>query len=315
MFFEKFIALNLVADKISEQKTALSMNQCFLGILMSDITKQELNELAKEFRYIIADLICKSGWGHLGGTYSLVEIIITLYWRIMKYDPKNPKWEDRDRLVLSKGHAGPVLYIALAYQGFFPIRELLTVNQEKTRLPSHCDALRTPGLDMTAGSLGQGLSCACGLALAAKIDDKGHDVFCIIGDGDSNEGQVWEASMFAGHKNLDNLICIHDYNKCQVDGTTDEICTLEPLVDKWRAFNWEVFEINGHDWDQVYETIQKARAVKGKPAMIIAHTLKGKGHCDYEDKVNSHSVTVKSDEEKENLLSGLAPLDFDWSQK
>jgi len=282
---------------------------------MAEITKQELNELAKEFRYILTDLVCRVGWGHLGGTLSLVEIVITLYWRIMKYDAQNPKWEDRDRVVMSKGHAGPVLYTALAYQGFYPIRELLTVNQENTRLPSHCDAQRTPGIDMTTGSLGQGLSCACGLALAAKMNKKDHNVFCIIGDGDSNEGQMWEAAMFAGHKKIDNLIGICDYNKLQIDGTTDEICTLEPLVDKWRAFNWEVFEIDGHDWDEIYETIKKAQAVKDKPAMIIAHTIKAKGHCDYEDKVNSHCLRVENDEAKEKLLSGVSPLDFDWSQK
>ncbi|MCX7705726.1 MAG: transketolase, partial [bacterium] len=239
-----------------------------------DFNREEFDRLAAEFRYIITDIICRSGSGHLGGALSLVEIVITLYWRIMRIDSNNPQWPDRDRLVMSKGHAGPVLYTALAYKGYFPIKELLTLNANGTRLPSHCDMLRTPGVDMTAGSLGQGLSAAAGMALAGKMDKKDFRVFCIIGDGESDEGQIWEAALFAGHHKLDNLIVITDYNKLQIDGSTKEILDLEPLIDKWRAFNWETMEMNGHNWDEIYKTINNAIEIKGKPKMIIAHTVK-----------------------------------------
>ncbi|HLC02254.1 MAG TPA: transketolase [Anaerolineales bacterium] len=283
--------------------------------MAQDLTRQQLDQLAKEFRYILADQICQMGWGHLGGTFSLVEIVITLYWRIMQIDPKNPKWEDRDRLVLSKGHAGPVVYAALAYKGFFPIRELATVNLEGSRLPSHANALLTPGVDMTTGSMGQGLSCACGLALSARMDGKKHTVFCIVGDGESDEGQIWEAAMFAGHNKLENLVAICDYNRFSIDGPTDEICTLEPLADKWRAFNWEVFEMDGHDWDEVYSTIVRSRHVQGMPTMIIAHTKKAKGHRDYENLASSHCLRLTDDAAKKRLLEGIEGLDFEWSKQ
>ncbi|MCK4999863.1 MAG: hypothetical protein KAS23_10015 [Anaerohalosphaera sp.] len=163
----------------------------------------------------------------------------------MKFNPDNPNWDGRDRLVMSKGHAGPVLYTVLAYKGFFPKSWLATLNADGTRLPSHVDQNQTPGIDLTAGSLGQGLGCACGLALAAKLDKKTHNVFCLIGDGESNEGQIWESALFAAHKKLDNLITVCDYNKLQIDGFTEDILGLEPLMDKWRSFGWEVFEMDG----------------------------------------------------------------------
>ena len=283
--------------------------------MAQDLTRQQLDQLAKEFRYILTDQICQMGWGHLGGTFSLVEIVITLYWRIMQIDPKNPKWEDRDRLVLSKGHAGPVVYAALAYKGFFPIGELTTVNLEGSRLPSHANALLTPGVDMTTGSMGQGLSCACGLALSARMDGKKHTIFCIVGDGESDEGQIWEAAMFAGHNKLENLVAICDYNRFSIDGATDEICTLEPLADKWRAFNWEVFEMDGHDWDEVYSTMVRSRHVQGRPTMIIAHTKKAKGHRDYENLASSHCLRLTDDVAKKRLLEGIEGLDFEWSKQ
>ncbi len=269
------------------------------------IDKAELDKLAKDFRYIITDMICKAGSGHLGGALSLVEIIITLYYRIMKTDPKNPHWDERDRLVLSKGHAGPVLYVALAHKGFFPKSWLGTLNKDGTRLPSHVDRIQTPGIDMTAGSLGQGLSCAIGIALAAKKDGKKHRVFCIIGDGESNEGQIWEAALFAGHHKLDNVVAICDYNKLQIDGRTDEVLTLEPLAEKWRAFGWEVFEMDGHDWDAVYDTIHRAIAVTGKPSMIIAHTVKAKCHCQYENQVSSHNIKVPDEATYRKIIDGI----------
>lgn len=272
---------------------------------MSTMSIAQLEQLAKEFRYVITDMICRAGSGHLGGSLSLVEIVTTLYYRIMNVKHDNPTWEDRDRLVLSKGHAGPVLYVVLAYLGFFPKSWLKTLNQNGTNLPSHVDHNKTPGIDMTAGSLGQGLSCACGMAYAAKLNNKSYNVFCIIGDGESNEGQIWEAAMFAGHNKLDNLVVICDYNKMQIDGKTDDVVTLEPLADKWRAFNFEVFEMDGHNWDDIYSTINKAIEVKGKPSMIIAHTIKGKGNAEVENKVASHNIKINNQEDYDKYMKGL----------
>jgi transketolase len=272
------------------------------------------DELAREFRYVITDMICRAGSGHIGGALSLVEIIISLYYRAMRMRPEEPRWSDRDRLILSKAHAGPVLYTALAYKGFFPKQWLATMNQDGTRLPSHVDQIRTPGIDMTAGSLGQGLSCACGVALAGKLNGKDYRTFCIIGDGESNEGQIWEAALFASHRKLDNLVAITDCNKMQIDGRTDEILALEPLADKWRAFNWEVFEINGHDWDAIHAALQKAVAVTDKPAMIIAHTIKGKGNAVVENRVDSHHVSVNNRTAYDKYMAGLGytcPLPYD----
>jgi len=195
--------------------------------------------------------------------------------------------------------------VALAYKGFFPKEELCTLNADGTFLPSHADRLRTPGIDMTAGSLGQGLSAACGFALSARMDAREHDVFCIIGDGESDEGQVWEAAMLAGHNKLDNLIAICDYNKLQIDGFTDEVVTLEPLADKWRAFNWEVLEMDGHDWDDIYDTVEAARKVRGKPAMIIAHTVKARDCCPVENKAESHNIKVADQAAYDKFMSGL----------
>ncbi len=273
--------------------------------LLKSWSNEKADELAREFRFVITDMICRSGSGHIGGALSLVETVISLYWRIMKVNPDEPRWDGRDRLILSKGHAGPVLYAALAYRGYFPMQWLTTLNQDGTMLPSHVDQIRTPGIDITAGSLGQGLSCAAGAALASKIDKKNHNVFCIIGDGESDEGQVWEAAMFAGHRKIDNLIAITDYNKMQIDGTTDEVVTLEPIVDKWRAFNWEVFEMDGHDWDDINKKISAAIAVTGKPAMIIAHTVKGRGNTAVEGQVGSHNIKVGDKTAYEKYIKAL----------
>lgn len=280
--------------------------------MLPEMSNKELDRLAAEFRCLLVELICRVKWGHLGGTLSLTEILITLYFRVMRLDAKNPKWPDRDRFVLSKGHAGPMLYITLAYKGFFPKRDLLKLNTNDSNLPSHCDRLRTTGVDMSAGSLGQGISCACGMAKSAKIDGKSHNVFCIIGDGESNEGQVWEAAMFAGHNKLDNLVVICDRNRLQVDGFTDDICTLEPFKDKWQAFNWEVFEIDGHNWDELYSSINNAIEVKNKPAIIIANTKKAKGHRDYENRTNCHSVRVPDEQAAQKMRSGVQHVEIDW---
>jgi transketolase len=198
-----------------------------------------------------------------------------------------------------------VLYVALAYRGFFPPKLLGTMNADGTALPSHADARTVPGIDATTGSLGQGLSVACGMATAAKLDGRTHTVYCIVGDGETNEGQNWEAAMFAAHHGLDNLVAITDYNKLQIDGLTDEVLGLEPLADKWRAFGWEVFETDGHDWHAVYDTIMRARAVTGTPSMIIAHTIKARGHRSLANRAESHNIKVPDRESHEKHLAAL----------
>jgi transketolase len=281
---------------------------------------EQLDRLAKEFRYIITDIMCRAGGGHIGGSLSLVEIIISLYFRIMNIKPDQPRWEDRDRFILSKGHAGPTLYTALAYRGFIPKEMLLTLNKNGTELPSHVDQVITPGVDQTAGSLGQGLSCANGIALACKLQKKTNNVFCIVGDGESQEGQVWEAAMFAAQHKLDNLVAITDYNKMQIDATVDEIVSLEPVVDKWRAFGWQVFEMDGHDWGDIYDTIQRAIAVKDQPAMIIAHTVKAKGNTCYENRIECHFISIPDEKEADRVIGGVCALDgeeafeFNWTE-
>ncbi len=275
-----------------------------------DMTKQQMERLAAEWRYVITDMICRAESGHLGGALSLVEIVETLYYKVMRTDPANPKWPDRDRLVLSKGHAAPVIYVALAYKGFFPKDWLKTLNQNGTKLPSHADARFVPGVDMTTGSLGQGLSAASGMALAARMDKRSHKVFCIIGDGESNEGQNWEAGMFAAHHKLDNLIGITDYNKLQIDGFTHEILELEPLADKWRAFGWHVLEMDGHNFDDIETTLAKAKILRGKPVMAIAHTIKGKGNKAIENKPESHNIKVSDKAAYDKYMGALEQRDF-----
>ncbi|MDR2756280.1 MAG: transketolase [Planctomycetaceae bacterium] len=283
--------------------------------ILQQFNNQEADRLAAELRYVITDMICRAGSGHIGGALSLVEIMITLYWRSMNIDPKNPKWERRDRLVLSKGHAAPVLYAVLAYRGFFPKQLLGTLNADGTTLPSHADARTVSGIDMTTGSLGQGLSAASGMALVAKKDNKQHHVFCIIGDGESNEGQNWEAALFAPHHKLDNLIGVTDYNKLQIDGFTADILDLEPLADKWQAFGWNVLEMYGHDWDEIYKTISRAKVLKnGKPTMIIAHTVKAKDCPMVENQAGSHNIKIPDqktyDQYLTSLTGGIFPLPY-----
>jgi len=272
--------------------------------------RKKFERLAQEIRYITTDMICRYGQGHLGGSVDLAEIVITLYYRIMNIRPADPQWEERDRLVLSKGHCGPILYTILAYKGFFPKSWLATLNMDGTRLPSHVDQNQTPGVDMTAGSLGQGLSCACGIALAGKMNKKSYRTFCIIGDGESNEGQIWEAALFASHNRLDNLLVICDYNKLQIDGFTEDVLGLEPLTEKWRSFGWEVFEMDGHNWDDIYTKIHKALAVKGRPPMIIAHTIKCKGNRLFENKPECHYIRVPDKDTYRKIMDGLVYKDI-----
>ncbi len=246
------------------------------------------------------------GVGHIGGSLSMVELLAVLYYKHMNVDPKNPKKEGRDRLIVSKGHSGPAVYAVLANMGYFPQEWLKTLNKPGTNLPSHCDMNRTPGIDMTTGSLGQGFSCAVGIALASKIKNDGAKIYTVIGDGESQEGQIWEAAMFASHKKLSNLIAFTDYNKLQLDGKTEDICSIEPLADKWRAFGWNVIEVkNGNSCEEIDEAITLAKS-SDLPTMIILHTVKGHGISFAENAgVKNHSMTVS----KEMFEQGLKELE------
>ena len=237
----------------------------------------ELKEICKNIRIDTVRCIGSIGVGHIGGCLSIVEILASLYFKKMNINPENPQMEGRDRLVVSKGHAGPAVYATLANKGYFDKAELLTLNHSGTKLPSHCDMNRTIGIDMTTGSLGQGFSCAVGVALGGKIRNDGAYIYTIIGDGESQEGQIWEAAMLAAHKKLNNLIAFTDYNKLQIDGTLEEVNNLAPLADKWKSFGWNVYEIDGHDTDMICKAIDDAKKQQDKPTMIIANTIKGKG--------------------------------------
>ncbi|HHW00284.1 MAG TPA: transketolase [Clostridiaceae bacterium] len=239
--------------------------------------KASFEEKSKEIRRLTIECIGNLGVGHIGGCLSIVDVLTVLYYSQMNVDPANPKMEGRDRLIISKGHAGPALYATLASKGFFPKDELYTLNRLGTNLPSHCDMNKTPGVDMTTGALGQGFSCAVGIAIGSKIKKDGAYIYTIIGDGESQEGQIWEAAMLAAHKKLDNLIAFTDYNKLQIDGPIDEVNSLSDLPAKWESFGWHVQRIDGHDHFAIYEAIEKAKKTEGKPSMIILDTIKGKG--------------------------------------
>ncbi len=256
----------------------------------------DLIQLCKDIRIDTLKCIASIGVGHVGGALSVVEILGSLYYKHMNVDPSNPKMEGRDRLVVSKGHAGPAVYATLANKGYFPKSELLTLNQSGTNLPSHCDMNRTIGIDMTTGSLGQGFSCAMGVAYGAKIAKDGAYVYTIIGDGESQEGQIWEAAMFASQYKLNNVIAFTDYNKMQIDGTTDEVNSLEPLDAKWRSFGWNVLVIDGHSFEEIDNAIANAKT-SDKPTMIIAKTIKGKGVSFVESKgYGNHNMPFGADE-------------------
>lgn len=279
---------------------------------MKDEEKKNLNRLCKRIRYLTIDEIGELGVGHAGGSMSIVEVLVVLYYRHMsRLNPKNPHQEGRDRLVLSKAHSGPALYAVLADKGYFSIETLKTLNKPGTLLPSHADMVRTPGVDMTAGSLGQGLSCAAGIALGSRLKGDGAYIYAIIGDGESNEGQIWEAAQFASHRKLNHLIVFTDYNKMQLDGPVEEVSGLEPLADKWRAFGFFVQSVDGHDVEAIDQAITKAKESKEKPSMLILHTLKGKGVSFLEAKwKNNHNVTISPEERQlalEELKEGAEP--------
>jgi len=270
-----------------------------------DLSIPELEKMAKQLRRHVITMIATAGSGHPGGSLSAADIVTALYFKVMRHDPKNPQWPDRDRFVLSKGHAAPILYAALAECGYFPVEELSTLRKLGSRLQGHTDRTLTPGVEMSAGSLGQGLSYGIGMALAGRLDKLNYQVYVLLGDGECDEGQVWEAAMFAPHHGMDNLTAIVDHNDLQLDGRVCDIMGLEPLTDKWRAFNWHVLEINGHDMGEILKALKKAREIKGKPTVIIAHTVKGKGVSFMEGNVDFHGK-APSTQETEQALKELA---------
>jgi transketolase len=245
---------------------------------------------AKEIRNLTIEEIGTFGSGHIGGAMSIADVLALLYFHRMKVDPAQPRLKDRDQLVVSKGHAGPAVYATLALKGFFPKDWLKTLNQGGTRLPSHCDRNLTPGIDMTAGSLGQGFSVAVGIALGLRIDKSPARVYSIIGDGESDEGQIWEAALFGAAHHLSNITAFTDYNKQQLDGYTKDILDLGDLKAKWASFGWFTQEVDGHDYQALDEAIEKSIAQKDKPSMIIMNTIKGKG-CNFAEGIEkNHSM-------------------------
>jgi transketolase len=265
---------------------------------------EELKKIAKTLRIDIIKMTGEAGSGHPTTSLSAVEILTTLYFRVMRHDPKNPQSPDRDRFVLSKGHGAPALYAVLAHTGYFPKDQLMTLRKLDSPLQGHPERHRLPGVEASSGSLGQGISIGIGMAIAARLDRKDYRVYVLTGDGECDEGQVWEAALFAGNKKLDNLTVIVDYNKLQQDGWVKEIQDLEPLADKWRAFKWHAIEIDGHDLEQVAKAFSEAKATREKPTVIIAHTVKGKGVSFMEHDITRHGV-APTREEVERALKEL----------
>lgn len=257
------------------------------------MTLQELEQLADRIRLSSIRSMYSSGGGHVGGALSMAELLAVLYGSVMEYDPKNPEKEDRDQVVLSKGHCGPGLYAALALAGFFPEEELLTLNKNKTHLPSHCDMNKTPGIDMTTGSLGQGASTAAGLALGKKMKKTAGQVYLILGDGECNEGQVWEMAMFAKQQKLDNLITFVDWNHQQLDGYTETICDMGDIAGLFGAFGWHCSRVNGHDVEAIQTAVLEAAGREdGVPTCIVLDTVKGKGWSVTEGKTGIHHIVI-----------------------
>lgn len=262
---------------------------------------QRLKKVASILRREVIKMIYTANSGHPGGALSAADIVAVLYFHIMRIDSKDPQWEDRDRFILSKGHACPILYAAMALKGFFPKENLNTLRRLNSSLQGHPDMRKTRGVDMTTGSLGQGLSVGVGMALGGKLDKKDYRVYVVLGDGEIDEGQIWEAAMFASKYKLDNLLTIVDYNKLQLDGSTEKVMPLEPLVDKWKAFGWHAIETNGHDITQILAAIKEAHLTRNKPTVIIAHTIKGKGVSFMENNPDWHGKAPSKREFKQAI--------------
>jgi transketolase len=272
---------------------------------------RDLRILAYELRRDVIDMIFHGGSGHPGGSFSIAEIVVALYWHAMRLDPNRPDWEDRDRLVLSKGHAAPIVYAALARRGYFAREHLWTLRHLGSILQGHPDCRKTPGIDMTSGSLGQGLSVALGMALGARQAGKDFHVYCVLSDGETQEGMIWEAAMAASHYGVGNLTALVDRNNLQVDGWVNEVMGIEPYADKWRAFGWEAAELDGHDVPGLCEALEAGRRPRSYPRVLICRTVKGKGVSFMENVMEWHASPIREElrsqgiEELERTLATL----------
>ena len=259
---------------------------------------EDLSRIAYRIRMHVIEMTSRAGSGHPGGSLSSAELMAALYFRVMKHDPKNPAWDERDKFVLSKGHVAPVLYAALAEAGYFSIETLPTLRKMGSILQGHPVRGKVPGVEMSTGSLGQGLSMCCGMSLAARLDKKDTQMYCLLGDGELQSGQVWEAAMLAGHYKLDNITAFIDRNHLQITGDTEKAIGLDPLADKWKAFRWNVIETDGHCIQSIIDACEKAKKFKGMPTMIILNTVKGKGVSFMEGNADFHGKACKPDEEE-----------------
>ena len=266
-----------------------------------DIDEATLRAIAREVRKDILKMTTNVNSGHPGGAMSATDVIVTLYYFKMKHDPLNPEWEERDKFVLSKGHVCPALYSVLARCGYFPMEELMKFRKIDGELQGHPDMKKTPGIEISTGSLGHGIGAAIGMAMMAKLDRKDTGIYCMIGDGEAQEGSVWEASMAASHYNLDNLCVILDNNNLQIDGPVDEVMSIYPVLEKWQAFGWHVIEIDGHNYSEIIDALLEAENVKYKPTMIISRTVKGKGVSFMENRAEWHGKALPPDLLKEAL--------------
>lgn len=268
---------------------------------MTNEERAALAERARRIRGHIIRMLASAGSGHPGGSLSAADILAVLYFRRMRLDPANPRWPDRDRFVLSKGHAAPVLYGALAEAGFFPVEQIVTLRQFGSILQGHPDMKRCPGVEMSTGSLGQGLSAANGMALAGRLDGRDYRVYVLLGDGEIEEGQIWEAAMTAVHYRLDNLTAFLDYNHLQIDGRIEDVKSNTDPAGRFRSFGWHVIEIDGHDLEAIDRAVEEARTTKGRPTMVVAHTVKGKGVSFMENQAGWHGMAPKPEEAQKAL--------------
>jgi transketolase len=289
---------------------------------MNTVELSDLQEMARQIRRDIIKMLLISKSGHSGGPLGLADVFTGLYFDILKIDPKNPRWDQRDYFFLSAGHLCPVWYATLARRGFIPLEELTTLRKINGRLQGHPAPAYThgvPGVEVASGALGQGLSIAVGCAIGLRLDQKQNRVYVLMGDGELDEGQIWEAMMTAGHHKVDNLIAIVDRNHCQIDNRTEKVMELEPLVEKWKSFNWDVLECDGNDLQQFLTTVKQAQELKGKPKVILAHTYMGRGVSFMEDDYRWHGVPPNEEQGKQ-ALSELSPtkfgdfIEFEWEK-
>lgn len=265
---------------------------------------KELKEISRKIRCSIITMVRDASVGHIGGSLSVTDILVALYFKVLNIDPENPEWEDRDRLILSKGHGATAIYSVLAERGYFPVGGLKTFGVIDSRFQVHPDRKKVPGIEASTGALGQGLSVAAGIALAARLDKKDYHTYAILGDGEIQEGQIWEAAMFSAHYGLDNLTAILDYNNVQLMGYVSDIMEIAPVDSKWESFGWNVIKIDGHDFSQIIENLYAAKEHKGKPTIIIANTTKGKGVSFMQNTCSWHGG-VPTEEEYEQAMEEL----------